>query len=110
MSYLALFRDQAHVIMTERIYDCLIKFCLWQQDPKIAEYYEGGLGQVNEGFRCAIINGQKAGDISADKDPKLLADFLTGFFYGLQVMGNGNISKHHHNLKRVISNALIDMK
>jgi len=51
MSYLALFRDQAHVIMTERIYDCLIKFCLWQQDPKIAEYYEGGLGQVNEGFR-----------------------------------------------------------
>jgi hypothetical protein len=93
--------------MTSKLYDCFIQFFFWQEDPKIARYFEQGLGGINKGFKSAIIKKQKSGEISIDKDPDALADFLTGLFYGLQTMGSDNLSRN--SLSHIISNALSDL-
>ncbi len=94
--------------MTSKLYDDFIKFFFWQKDPKIARYYEKGLGGINKGFKSTIINGQKSGEISTDKDVVALAGFLTGLFYGLQAMGSGVIP-NQKSLSHIISNALSDL-
>ena len=94
-------------MMTSKLYDYLIQFFFWQKDPKIARYFEQGLGGVNKGFKSLIIIGKKSGEISPDKDPAVLADFLSGLFYGLQAMENGSLSKN--SLNHIISNALSDL-
>ncbi len=94
--------------MTSKLYDYLIKFFFWQKDPKITRYFEQGLGGVNKGFKSAIINGQRSGDISIDKDPAALADFLTGLFYGIQAMGSSTLP-NQKSLNHIISNALSDL-
>ncbi len=53
--------------MTSKLYDDFIKFFFWQKDPKIARYYEQGLGGVNKGFKSTIINGQKSGRFQPTK-------------------------------------------
>ncbi len=103
-------KNTIHEAMTSKFYDCLLRFIFWQKDSKIARYFEGGLGQVKEGFRLAIINDQKKGDISKEKNPEVFAYFLTGLFYGLQVMGTDDaIIAKQHSLRNVISNALDDL-
>jgi len=93
--------------MTSKLYDCFIQFFFWQKDPKISRYFEQGLGGINKGFKAAIIKGQKSGEISTDKDPDALADFLTGLFYGLQAMGSYSLPRN--SLSHIISNALNDL-
>ncbi len=88
-----------------RLYDYLIRFLFWQKDANIARHVEGGFNQVKEDFRLAIMKGQKTGEISSDKDPDMLAGFLAGIFYGLQMMG-GSMVPNPKVLKNVISNAL----
>ena len=91
--------------VTSRVYDYLMQYLSWQKDTKIARCVEGGCSQVKEGFRLAIKKGQQKGEISADKDPDTLANFLAGIFYGLQIMGCSEVP-NPKALKNVISNAL----
>ncbi len=77
----------------------------WQTDAKINKEVEGGVKQVEEAFRHVIIRGQKNGEIASDKDSDSLANFFTGIFYGLQVMGSANPDRK--TLENVILNALI---
>lgn len=60
----------------------------WQTDPEIAEEVSQGVLRVEEKFRNLVIRGQKEGDINIKHDPESLANFLTGVFYGLQVMAS----------------------
>lgn len=77
----------------------------WQTDAKITKEVEGGVKQVEEAFRQTIIRGQKNMEIAQDKNPDSLANFFTGIFYGLQVMGSA--LPNRKALENVISNALI---
>lgn len=93
--------------MTSKLYDCFIQFFFWQKDPKITRYFEQGLGGINKGFKSAIIKGQKSGEISTDKDPDALANFLTGLYYGFQAMRSDTLPRN--SLGHIISNALSDL-
>jgi TetR/AcrR family transcriptional repressor of nem operon len=77
----------------------------WQTDAKITKEVEEGVKQVEDAFRQVIIRGQKNMEIANDKDSDSLAIFLTGIFYGLQVMSSANPDRKA--LENVISNALI---
>ncbi len=77
----------------------------WQSDEKIAKEVENGVNQVEEALRQAIERGQQNGDISPEKDPESIAHFLTGIFYGLQVMGSATPDRK--KLNDIVSNALI---
>ncbi|WP_020481747.1 hypothetical protein [Methylomonas sp. MK1] len=93
--------------MTSNLYNCFVHFFFWQKDPKIAKYFEQGLGGIKKGFKSAIIKGQNSGEISTDKDPESLADFLTGLFYGLLATGSETLPMN--SVSHIISNALIDL-
>ena len=58
----------------------------WQSDPEIADKVEEDVTLVKEAFREVVERGQKEGDIIVEHDPESIAHFLTGIFYGLQVM------------------------
>ncbi len=59
-----------------------------QSDAVIAEEIEAGVKQVEETFKQLVIRGQINQEISAEKDPELMAYFLTSVFYGLQITGS----------------------
>ena len=62
----------------------------WQSDPDVAREVARGVKRVEDAFYQVIVRGQQQAEIAADRDAKVLAHFLAGVFYGLQVIGSTN--------------------
>lgn len=65
-------------------------FEFWQCDPDVAQEVARGVKTLEDAFREVLLRGQKDGDIPLDRDVTQLARFLTGVFYGLQVVVRTN--------------------
>lgn len=79
-------------------------FEFWQSDPQVAKEVAGGVNQVEQAFHQVVVRGQEDGDIQPERDAQVLAHFLTGIFYGLQVMASANPDRE--TLNHVVSMAL----
>ena len=60
------------------------------KDSEVAAQCKSGLQLMEETFECLVRRGQKEGDISIEKDPKMLARFLIGTINGIMVIGKAN--------------------
>ncbi len=68
---------------------CYINNCAIEaapHDPCAARRVCGGLGHIEETFHCALRRAQKEGDLSAGRDARALARYLTSSLNGLTVM------------------------
>lgn len=79
-------------------------FEFWQNDPEVAQQVARGVNHVEETFEQVILRGQKQDGISSELDVKALARYLTGVFYGLQVMSSTNPDRQ--TLEDVASTAM----
>ena len=76
-------------------------------DPEIRERAAAGIGVVEDTFFKLLDRGKRAGELARACDARKLARSLTATFYGLQVMGNANVSQRI--LRDVISAALAEL-
>jgi TetR/AcrR family transcriptional regulator, transcriptional repressor for nem operon len=53
---------------------------------EVAQRVHGYLQRLRNGFAGALRGARTAGDLTADKDPEVLADFLVGTMMGLSAM------------------------
>ena len=65
-------------------------FEFWQCDPDVAKEVTRGVKNLEDAFREVLLCGQGNGEIPLDRDATQLARFLTGVFYGLQVIVRTN--------------------
>lgn len=65
-------------------------FEFWQSDPDVAQEVTRGVKNVEDAFHEVLLRGQKEGEIPLDRDITRLSRFLTGVFYGLQVIASTN--------------------
>ncbi len=76
----------------------------WQTDSEIAVVVAEGVKQVEAAFYDVVVRGQNNGDIAKNNDPMDLSKFLTGLFYGIQVMASANSDRQ--SLEKIIVNGL----
>lgn len=79
-------------------------FEIWGDDPDVEKQVSMGVKRVEDAFYSALLRGQERGEIPKDRDAKALANYLTGIFYGLQVMARANPDRQ--SLESVVSTAL----
>ena len=68
--------------------NCAVEVAL--HDPAAAKLIGGGFGIMEDTFFALVQRGQTEGEISADKDPRALARYLTSSLNGIMVMGKAN--------------------
>ena len=68
--------------------NCVVEVAL--HDPQAAKLVNGGISLVEDAFFALVQRGQSEGDIASDKDPRVLARFLTSSLNGLLVLGKAN--------------------
>ena len=51
------------------------------------------MGQIEEAYRRAVIRGQEAGDIPADRDARMLAKYLVNCENGIFVSAKSGMSQ-----------------
>ena len=56
------------------------------QTEEIVQFVHGYLQRLRQGFANALGSARTAGDLGAEKDPDVLADFLVGAVMGLSAM------------------------
>ena len=71
-----------------------------QRDPAVAECISRSMGQIEEAYYRAVIRGQKAGEISADRDARMLAKYLVNCENGIFVSAKSGMSRK--SLKEVV--------
>ncbi len=59
-------------------------------DSEAAARVAAGLVRLEQAFHRAVLRGQDAGEIPAERDPRALARYLTSSANGLQVMAKAN--------------------
>ncbi len=59
-------------------------------DPQAAERVGAGLARLESAFHRAVVRGQDAGEIPADRDARALARYLTSSLNGFLVMAKAN--------------------
>ena len=72
-----------------------------QREPALAIPVANGLQSFTKVFMDAVIRAQSEGVISADADPRVLANYLTGTMNGLRTMIKAGADKH--SAKGVVS-------
>lgn len=79
----------------------------WQSDPDVAKEVTRGVKRVEEAFYQVIVRGQEQAEIAGDRDARALAHFLTGIFYGLQVVASTNPDRQ--TLENMASTAIASL-
>ncbi|MGR9108567.1 MAG: TetR/AcrR family transcriptional regulator [Gammaproteobacteria bacterium] len=79
-------------------------FEFWQCDPDVAQEVVRGVKSLEDAFREVLLRGQNEGEIPLDRDVTQSARFLTGVFYGLQVIARTNPDRQF--LEDIASTAL----
>ncbi|MBT3351059.1 MAG: TetR/AcrR family transcriptional regulator [Nitrospinaceae bacterium] len=79
-----------------------------QHDPVSAEYVARGLERTVDAFVRTIERGQKAGEISKDRDPRALARFLLNTEIGVLVWSRGGADRE--TLTNVVDMALLALE
>jgi TetR/AcrR family transcriptional repressor of nem operon len=74
------------------------------QTAQVAEGVQGYLQRLRQGFAHALRGAVAAGDVSAQKDPEVLADFLVGTVMGLSAMARAG--RPREQIKHYIDTAL----
>ena len=71
--------------------NCAVEFA--QRDPAVAECISRSLGQIEEAYHRAVVRGQKAGEIPADRDARALAKFLVNSENGIFVSAKSGMNR-----------------
>lgn len=77
----------------EAMQGCFAMNCaveMGQDDPQAADRIQATFRRYQRNYEIMISRAQQAGEIPEDKDPCVLARFLTSSSYGLQVMARGD--------------------
>jgi TetR/AcrR family transcriptional repressor of nem operon len=78
-----------------------------QRDPAIARLVTASTRAFTEAFAAAVTRAQREGEITAEKDPKLLARYLVSSMAGLRTMVKAGASARSvRDIARVILEAL----
>ena len=64
-----------------------------QRHPGIAQLVKDSLSQTQTLFQHAIELAQKQGDISGDKDPQAMAEFLLSNYVGIKTLAKAGVDK-----------------
>ncbi len=62
-------------------------------DPEVAGRIYRYVSRTEDAFEDALTRAKKAGEISADSDPKALARFLVNTLYGLRVLARAGFDR-----------------
>lgn len=73
-------------------------------DPDVAEVVQAGVAQLEDALFDMVVRAQVAGEITPNRDPRVLAKFLVATYYGVQVLGS--VAPCRQNLKDVVVTAL----
>lgn len=77
------------------------------QDPEIATHIKANLQKIEDAFFGALLRAQDRGEISATKDLRALAQYLTTAMQGVRVMAKLNPDRHAlQNVVNIILTAL----
>lgn len=71
-----------------------------QRDPIIADLVTKGTNKFNKVFFNAVKRAQKEGDVSSNKDPRVLANYLISSMSGLKTMVKAGMGKN--NIKNIV--------
>jgi TetR/AcrR family transcriptional repressor of nem operon len=66
---------------------------LAHRDPQVRRRAATAIKGLEDTFHRIVRRGQKTGEIERARDARALARSLTATFYGLQVMGNADVSR-----------------